>query len=67
MKTIRGIKWASEDCYKALRSLVDAVNADNNRAFIFRNCEEHAAIIEEAERALIYYDYHGYKEENDEA
>ena len=60
MEMTRGMKWASEDCYKALRALVDAANADNNRSFLFRNCEEHAAIIEKAELALSYYDYHGY-------
>ena len=60
MEMTRGMKWASEGCYKALRALVDAASADNNRSFLFRNCEEHAAIIEKAELALSYYDHHGY-------
>lgn len=59
MKDTRGMKWASEGCYKALRSLVDAVNGPSNEAYVFSRCEENKPIIEEAERALSYYDWHG--------
>lgn len=59
MEMTIGNKWASEGCYNALRALVDAVNAPTNRAYIFRNGEENEAVIEEAERALSYYDLHG--------
>ena len=60
MEITRGMKWASEDCYKALRALVEIINGPSNTAYIFRDDEDNKDAISEAERALSYYDHHGY-------
>ena len=60
MEMTCGMKWASEDCYKALRALVEIINGPSNTAYIFRDDEDNKDAIAEAEMALSYYDLHGY-------
>ena len=60
MEMTRGMKWATEDCYKAHSPLAETINGPSNTAYIFRDDEDNKDAISEAERALSYYDHHGY-------
>lgn len=53
----RGNRWASEDCYKALKELVAEIDSTNGGRWFKRDCNPE--LMDRVENALSYYDWHG--------